>query len=100
MLMWPMWVNTYLGPYSFNLSEILFLLLMRLQLGHNLTHVSFAPYIEDNNNMKSMNAMSHFEDFYQNFQILITFAIYIFIEYSEYIIRRRNELYTIDLRYL
>jgi hypothetical protein len=42
--------------------------------------------------------MSHFEDFYQNFQILITFAIYIFIEYSEYIIRRRNELYKFDLR--
>ena len=69
-------------------------------MGHNLTHVSFALYIQDNNNIKSMNAMRHFEDFYPNFQILITFAIYIFIKYSEYIIRRRNELYEFDLRYL
>jgi uncharacterized membrane protein len=100
MLMWPMWVNTYVGPYSFNLSEIAFLLLTRLQLGHNLTHVSFASYIDGNDHMQNVNTMSLFEDFCQNFQILITFAIYIFIKYSEYIIRNRNELYEMDLLYL
>jgi hypothetical protein len=66
--MWPMWVNTYLGPYSFNLSEILFLLLMRHQWDHNLTHVNCYSYIAESNNMKNENAMSHFEDFCQIFK--------------------------------
>jgi hypothetical protein len=73
-----MWVNTYLCPYSFNLSEIVLLLLMRLQLGHNLTHVSFAAYIDESNNMNNVTAMSEIKKFYIKNKNLITFPTYAF----------------------